>query len=316
MRHVPTSRFNRRTVLSSADAVAAGLSPAWVRSQIEAGHWQRLHRGIYATFSGPVPRRAQLQAALAAAGDGAVLSHRTAAEIDRLVDEPADQIHVTVPYRRRVSPIAGVVVHVSRRLEIARHPTAVPSRTRIEATVFDVIDGCFEFDDVIGWLTAACSRRLTIPRRLSEMLDRRGRTRWRRDILLVLGDIDAGCQSVLEVRYRRDVEAAHGLPAGHRQEPHARAGGMIYDDVLYPDFALVVELDGRLAHPYERKFRDRHTDNIAARRGDVTLHYGWADVTASPCAVAAEVASLLKARGWTGIARKCTKSTCGIGETC
>ena len=91
MRHVPTSRFNRRTVLSSADAVAAGLSPAWVRSQIEAGHWQRLHRGIYATFSGPVPRRAQLQAALAAAGDGAVLSHRTAAEIDRLVDEPADQ---------------------------------------------------------------------------------------------------------------------------------------------------------------------------------------------------------------------------------
>ena len=41
-------------------------------------------------------------------------------------------------------------------------------------------------------------------------------------------------------------------------------------------------------------------DNRSALRSETTLRYGWADVTGRRCAVARQVASLLRDRGWTG----------------
>ena len=60
--------------------------------------------GVYATFTGPMTRDAQLWAAVLAAGPGAQLSHETAAEINRLTDRPSPFIHVTIPANRRITP--------------------------------------------------------------------------------------------------------------------------------------------------------------------------------------------------------------------
>jgi very-short-patch-repair endonuclease len=110
---------------------------------------------------------------------------------------------------------------------------------------------------------------------------------------------------LLELRYLRDVERPHRLPAGRRQ----RGVAGTWQDVWYEEFTTVVELDGRLGHAEAQGgWRDMARDNAAAVRSEVTLRYGWADVTTRPCEVAAQVAEVLRNRGWPRTPRKCGDS--------
>src|ERR1700735_2005051 len=113
-------------VLSAAQLVGAGLSREALSSLVRSDRWQRPYRGVYATFSGELPRVAQLWAAVLAAGPGAMLSYESAAEIAGLTDKPARVIHVTAPPTRRVTSVPGIQVHVSERAERARHPAKLP----------------------------------------------------------------------------------------------------------------------------------------------------------------------------------------------
>ncbi|MGH3400387.1 MAG: hypothetical protein ACRDPO_37470, partial [Streptosporangiaceae bacterium] len=65
-------------------------------------------------------------------------------------------------------------------------------------------------------------------------------------------------------------------------------------------YLVAVELDGRAAHPADRRWPDIHRDNAAASAGVITLRYGWLDVTRHPCRVAAQVAEVLRLRGYGG----------------
>ena len=57
---------------------------------------------------------------------------------------------------------------------------------------------------------------------------------------------------MLEFRYHRDVERAHGLPESARQVPFTTPGGRRgRRDRVYEPFGVVIELDGRLAHQPE-----------------------------------------------------------------
>jgi very-short-patch-repair endonuclease len=292
-------------VITYAQALSCGLSPGEIRARLAGGRWQRLYRSTYATFTGPVPRSSQLWAAVLSAGDGAVLSHQSAAELVGLLDEPAPFLHVTVPTGRKVVPAPGFVVHRSKRADRARHPVRLPPQTRIEETVVDLTQASDRLADAVGWITRACGRRLARPDRIGLAIDARKKVRWRDELLAVVTDTRDGAHSPLELRYLRDVERAHGLPRGSRQHAVLRAGGRYYDDVSYPDFGVVIELDGRVAHPIEMSWRDMRRDNASVLGGRRVLRYGWRDVAGSPCAVAALVVRALRAAAWTGIACPC-----------
>jgi predicted transcriptional regulator of viral defense system len=96
--------------------MSAGLSRRLIAARLDAGRWQRLHRGVFVTFSGPVPRETQLWGAVLRVGEHAVLSHHSAAEIWRLSDAPSGPIHLTVPRKATSSAISGLVLHFSSRL--------------------------------------------------------------------------------------------------------------------------------------------------------------------------------------------------------
>ncbi|WP_053205256.1 type IV toxin-antitoxin system AbiEi family antitoxin domain-containing protein [Jiangella muralis] len=292
-------------VVSRAQALAAGLTVDRIRWLVESGRWRRVHAHTFVTFTGPLPFEAQVWAAVLRAGAGAVASHRTAAYLDGLCDEPGPVIHVTVPADRYVGgKIDGVRVHYAHRLPRTRHPAATPPRTRVDETVLDLVDVAPHSREAEGWVTAACQRRLTTPERLADALGRRKKIRWRPMTEAMLADVASGAQSPLELRHLRRVERAHGLPTGHRQQ---RIAGqrVIWIDVDYEPYHLRVELDGRLGHTGEGRFRDHHRDNHATVDGHATLRYGHADVFGDPCGVAAEQARVLTARGWTGTVRSC-----------
>jgi hypothetical protein len=271
-----------------------------------------LHPGIYCAFTGPPPRMATLWAALLAAGPGAVLSHESAAELAGLLDGPAPAVHVTVPFGRKVVAMPGVVVHRSRRVDSARHPSRELPQTRIEETVIDLTQAAAGIEDAYGWMARAVNAGLTTPHRLLSALQRRTRVRWRRLLREGLGDVRAGCRSVLELAYLREVEQAHGLPRGRRQVRVTRGGRRNYLDVRYDEQRISVELDGEAAHPYHRRFSDRRRDNAATLAGDVVLRYGTADVRGRPCDVAAQVARVLYGRGWSGEPHGCADPECPL----
>jgi hypothetical protein len=144
-------------VLTAQQLLAAGVSSAYLKSQVRQGNWQRLYRGVYATYSGEPPRLGRLWAAVLWAGDGAMLSHESAAELAGLAAKPARVIHVTVPIRRTVTKVRGVEIHRSSRCADARHPARLPPRTTTEETVLDLAAAAAQLDDAVGWVTRAPS---------------------------------------------------------------------------------------------------------------------------------------------------------------
>lgn len=287
-------------VVTTGQATEAGLGRSAVRWRLQSGRWQRMYHGVYATFSGEPSRLAVLWAAVLYAGPGAVLSHQTAAELARLTDAPSESIHITVPVDRRVAQTAGIVIHRSALADWARHPARLPPQTRVEETVLDLVGRAGSLDDGVSWVTRALGRRLTTQARLRAALGQRAKIRWRCALAELLSPDLAGLMSVLEGRYERDVERRHRLPRGTRQVRVSRGDRTEYRDVLYEDHATCVELDGRLAHPSEERWRDIRRDNAVAADGGVTLRYGWLDVTARACQTAAEVDRALRQRGFPG----------------
>ena len=276
-----------------------------IATRLERRRWQMLYRGVYALFSGPPPRAAWLWAAVLRAGDGAVLSHLTAAELHGLIESPAETIYVTVPSTRRVRK-AGIAVRISGRVSEARQPNREPPRTTVEETVLDLVQLSRTFDEACGWLTRACGRRLTTEAKLREALSLRKKMRWRPELDDVLAAAGEGIHSALEYRYVRDVEQAHGLPPSRHQVRVVIDGRAVYRDAYYEEYRLAVELDGRLAHPDEERWRDTHRDVQAGAQGVYTARYSWRDVYGHPCETALLQARLLRQRGWTGAPIPCS----------
>ncbi|WP_328461785.1 type IV toxin-antitoxin system AbiEi family antitoxin domain-containing protein [Actinoplanes sp. NBC_00393] len=297
----------QRGIVTRAQALHAGLTIDEVKHRLRSGRWQRLSAGIYATSSGAVPRQALRWAAVLRAGPGAMLSHRSAAEEVGLIEAGSGPLHVTVPAVRHIVTPRGTVVHRCRHAAKRRHPSRSPPQTRIEETVLDLAVG-EPTETAMGWIAAACGARLTTPERISGAMRRRGRVAGRPMLAGLLEDVAAGCMSVLERRYLHDVERPHGLPEPARQSQRPRGGGYWYDDVYYPDFRVRIELDGRAAHPAEQRWRDFRRDNSAVLSGDVVLRYGAADIRENPCGVAAQVAEVLRQRGWAGRRQRCQSS--------
>lgn len=291
-------------VITRTQATDLGLTEGALRARTRAGYWLPLGRGVYRTFTGRPHRRSVLWAAVLQAGSGAVLSHQSAAEIDRLSGAPSSPVHVSVPWQRRVDHIPGVVLHRSKRVSEASHPCLQPPRTRIEETVLDLAHSAATFDEAASWLCRAVGGRFTTAERLAKAIAARGRLRRRAGLLAALGEVGDGAHSLLELRYAR-IERAHGLPRARRQARLSRGGRTIYRDNLYEEYGLAVELDGQVAHPAETRWRDVRRDNAGLASGVVTLRYGHADVTERPCQVAAQVSQALQLRGWPGQPRRC-----------
>ncbi|MFL6052544.1 MAG: hypothetical protein ACJ72W_06455, partial [Actinoallomurus sp.] len=276
-----------------------------LRARVNGGRWHRIFSGVYAAFSGPLPRDALLWAAVLRAGEGDVLSHRTAAELDGLVDDVRAPIHITVARGRNVLPIPGVRVHYSARVDDARHPARLPPRTTIEETVIDLAVSAHDLDEATAWVARACQRHRTTPDRLLSALAQRKKARWRAELTVALAEVAEGASTLLEIRFVRDVERAHGLPPSAKQVRLLRGGRVTYEDARSEAYGVVIELDGRAAHPFAERHRDMRRDNATVRAGRAPLRYGWGDVTERPCLVAAEIAGIYRSRGWTGTPRPC-----------
>ena len=119
--------------MSAAELHALGFDEAAIRRRVASGRLHRLYRGVYAVGHTIVPREGRSLAAVLACGDGAALSHRSAAALWGIRPSAAARFDVTVPHTSGVRSSARIVVHrPRRRVETTTHdqiPVTTPGQT-------------------------------------------------------------------------------------------------------------------------------------------------------------------------------------------
>ncbi len=288
-------------VLSTEQVLGLGMTRKPLdRMLADRFGWQRMSNGLYLTVPGEVGWAASAWGGVLLGGPGARIGGSAATHLWGLSDQP-DEVLVLVPDHRHRVP-RQPWRFVRERPGLRRPSQGSPPRIGIEDAV---LDRSAELADsaVVDLVTTAIQSRRTTATRLRRRLGERGRLRHRELLLALLADIGEGAESPLELAYLRDVERAHGLPRGTRQH---RSGRHVRD-ILYQQFGLVVELDGRLGHEGLGRFRDMRRDNGALLRGEMTLRYGWGDVRGRCCPVAWQVGSVLARLGWTGTPNRCLR---------
>lgn len=296
-------------VVTRQQVLGYGISRSAVSHYLGGCRWRAVYpgRGVYATFTGPLSRTAELWAAVLACGTGAMLSHHTAAELWGITERPSGLIHVTLSHGHSVRALRDIRIHRSSKADRIRHPAASPPRTRLEETVIALTQLSSDLDEVTAWVAQACGSRLTTAARLATTLAGHGKLRRRPELIAFVGVAAEGAHSLLETRYFQRVERAHDLPRGRRQLRRTEDGVSQYDDVTYEQYRTIVHLDGRVGHLGRDVFRDMRRDNAATEKNKASLRYGYADVTHRSCEVAAQISHVLIAHGWTG-----RPSSCGL----
>jgi very-short-patch-repair endonuclease len=255
-------------VVSVVQLRGAGISKDGVTGRVRAGRLHRLYRGIYAVGHRRLSNEGMWLAAALACGEGAVLSHRSAAALWGLLPVPGGPVDVTVPGSggRRRRP--GIAVHRSASFTPACStchrgvPVATPART---------------IDDL---RRALPSDRLNAAIRRAEVLG------------LPIGDQVIASdltRSELERRFVR-LCRRHRLPT---PEVNVRVGPFVVD-FLWRDQRLIVETDGYRFHRGRSAFEeDRARDVELKLRGYEVLRFTYRQVVGDASQVAGTVRALL-----------------------
>ena len=230
-------------VLARTDLLALGFSDKGIKHRVASGRLHPIAAGVYAVGRREITPHGRWMAAVLACGDGAVLSHRSAAELWGIGKEWEWRIDVSIPRRSRLER-RGITVrcrpslptqNVTRRFRI---PVTNPVQTLIdlatelkplrleravnEADVRDLVDP--------ETLRTALDGDVGMPgvRTLRTMLDQH---------TFRLSDSD------LEVLFRPlALASGFGVPLSK----HVLLGFEV--DFWFPDHGLIVETDGLRYH--------------------------------------------------------------------
>jgi predicted transcriptional regulator of viral defense system len=181
-------------IITRRVALRLGLSSDQILRKLTSGEWVQIHRGVYRNADVPFGPRARLRGAIAAGGQAAGASHRSAAWVHGLIDEPPEVPTITVP-RSRVVRAQGL------RAVRSRQPVPLRRYNGIRCT-----------DPLRTLMDCACECR---PEELDAMLDRGLAHKTLR--------FDAVQAAVLNPPLQRDVTRV-GAPCGLVSKPAASSG--------------------------------------------------------------------------------------------
>jgi len=213
------------------------------------------------------------QAAYLGVGLPVAFSHLTALRRWELNDAPSD-IHLLVPYRRRARPRPGLIVHRTRVLPplVERQGFAIVTVDEAIVTSWSLLPA----RDRRAPAIAAVRRRLVLPSELHAALARHPRLADRHELGELIGLLEAGCESALEIWGLRRVFDVPGLRHGVRQRRLDVRGRTYRLDLAYDAERVAVEMDGDRWHSSkEQRERDRRRDAALASIGWLTLRFSY-----------------------------------------
>lgn len=265
---------------------------------VATGRLHRVFRGIYAVGHPKIGVQGRLRAATLACGDGAVISHRSAAALLGLLDKGPVVIDVIArgDRGRHIDGIRFHRVRPPRRDEVgtvAGIPCTSPSRTLVDlaGAVGDwTLRSCFE--------RAAQKKVLDIPA-IEASIDpgRRGN----RSLEALADEWRSAAPIAKRGRIKSPLEAkvlplvlAHSIPAPRLNAPVEITQGRIEVDFLWPDHRFALEADSRDFHATPIAFeRDRWRDRELLRAGYTTLRVTHRQAETEAATIAETIAARL-----------------------
>jgi very-short-patch-repair endonuclease len=256
-------------VVARRQLLALGIGSDVIQDRRENGRLHTVHRGVYAVGHTVLSQRGRWMAAVLAAGPGAVLSHRSAAELHRMLDQRGGPVHVTIGRAR--SQRRGIRLHGDqlRRDEVMRVdgiPVTTPARTLLDLAATarpQSVERAFHEAEYLELtspvplpdLVSRYAGRAGIPL-LRQLLARGGRHRTRTEME---ADFLAFCDE-------------RGLPRPDDTNVCRQIHGRwIAADAVYYGARLIIELDGG-SHRTGRRFDDDRA------RDRANLVDGWRTV--------------------------------------
>ena len=231
-------------------------------------------------------------AAVLAAGEGAVLSHRSAAMLWGIRATARSAVEVTVPRPARSRP--GVTVHAA---VLPADETTVRSGIPVTTSPRTLLDLAAVLPRALEpALNEAEVKRLTDPLSLAAVVSRYP---GRRGVAAVRRALDAGAVGATVIRSRLEraflefLDRA-GLPRPEVNAHVELAGALVEVDCVWRGARLLAELDGFETHGTRRAFeRDRARDRALQVAGWRVVRITWRQLLEQPDVLAAELAALL-----------------------
>lgn len=277
-------------VITAAQLLRCGLTRAQIVAKVRRCELHRLHRGVFAVGHTALPQFALEHAAILACGEGAVLSHGSAAWLWRIVDRLVGPVHVTVPHRT-LHCRPGLQIHRSDRLTSSDIRTREGLRLTSPARTLIDLRTQLNPDAWEAALSEARFRQLIRDGELERALTRNEGRPGTNAVRAHLNR-EAGpqiTQSQAERRFLALVREA-GLPAPRTQ---VRIEGYRVDAV-WPAQRLIVELDGLQGHGHRSAFeRDCRRDAILVANGWRVIHFTWPQLEHRPLYVIATLTAAL-----------------------
>jgi Protein of unknown function (DUF559) len=254
---------------------------------------------MFAVGHRAIGRHGRLLAAVLASGEGAVLSHGSAAELLGLWDRRADCVDVTAR-RDGGRKIEGIRWHNVLRPtpEEVRICSGIPCTT-VSRTLVDMAGkiGRYGLRRLVE--QAAVLRQLD-PDDVDRVLSR-GRRRGAPSLRAILEPWRTGdrwkprLRSPLEARLLPALLKA-GVPRPDCNVRLRAGGEWIEVDLLWVDRRLAIETDGEETHGTRGAFqRDRRRDQLLVAAGYRTARVTWRQMEDEPTAVVARIARMLDA---------------------
>jgi very-short-patch-repair endonuclease len=227
----------QHAVVSAWQLLELGYSRDWIKHQLGAGRFHRIHRGVYAVGHKRITRSGHWMAAVLACGPLALLSHRTAAALHGLLYPRDGWPHVTVPATGRQKR-RGIQIHLvqaipdEQRTVVDNIPTVTVARALLDLarTKDPLLPYAVEtaYDDHLLDLSS---------------LDGQKGVRALKEAVKAYEPTPAWTRSRLEKRFFR-LCRKHGLPL-----PAVNQWIEGYEvDMLWREQKLIVELDTEATH--------------------------------------------------------------------
>ena len=258
-------------VVTRAQLLGLGYSRRAIEHRLARGRLHGVLREVYAVGRPELTREGWWMACVLACGEGAALSHASAAALWGIRPHMAGPVHVSIP---TCSPRSrpGIVVHRRRALDVTIHhhiPVTTPA-----ATITDLATTVTE-DQLEAAINEADKRDLTDPDELRAFLEEAVPGPGTGTLKKVLDKhAFALTDSALERAFLKIVRHA-GLPPPQTQ----RWVNGYRVDFHWPDLGLVVETDGLRYHRTPaQQARDRVRDQAHAAVGLTTLRFTHAQV--------------------------------------
>lgn len=276
-------------VVARRQLLEMGMGRKAIDGRLQRGWLHEYARGLYVVGARRISRRGKWMAAVLAAGEGSLLSHRSAARLWGVIPPAAEWIDVTCPPGRVVRR-RGIVSHESMVAEDERTVVDGIPVTSIFRTIFDfaAVSDLRELER--AWHEAEVRElrdRVSLPMLLERYPGRRGA----RNVRALLGS----SQPVGITR--NDFEEAflalvktYGLPRPRMNADLALRGRFFEIDALWEEQRVAVELDSRSVHGTRKRFEsDRQRDRILVAEGWRTMRVTWRQLQEEPEEIAADL---------------------------